>query len=226
MLEQHFRAQNVHVARPGDDVLPTRARLLTTAAPGETIRTFERRFDTSVRQQAEAVLQRARREAESGNLEAALGKYREAIQHEPTNWHLIGEAAAFIANGLRDYPCAIELAHTAVALNPWFSPWLWNVLGGALEDGGRSEHAHECYLQALRIHPSDVVTNLNLARSWLLQGNPGRCLEVVARGLAHDCEAMLRYRLLELQQRAIEALGTRWSREREVAARRSQQSCP
>jgi hypothetical protein len=50
----------------------------------------------------------------------------------------------------------------AVELNPWYSPWLWNVLGDCLLSMERPEEAHECCLQAHRIHAQDVKTNLSL----------------------------------------------------------------
>jgi tetratricopeptide (TPR) repeat protein len=126
----------------------------------------------------------------------------------------------FATTQLRDRAAGLELARAAVELNPWYSSWLWNALGDCLLSLERPEEAHECYLQAHRIHPQDVTTNLNLAHSWLLGGDPGRSLEAVARGLANDSEAMFRHALLEKQQQAMASLSVRWNMERATAARR------
>jgi tetratricopeptide (TPR) repeat protein len=89
-----------------------------------------------------------------------------------------------VATQLRDFETALQLAREAVELNPWYSPWRWNVLGDCLNGMRRQRDAHECFQQAHRIHPLDVETNLKLAASWLAAGDPWRSLESVARGLA------------------------------------------
>ena len=133
---------------------------------------------------------------------------------------MIGQAAAFVADGLRDPATGLELARAAIELNPWYSSYLWNVLGDCLTALKRVREAHECYLQAERIRPADVETLLRLASSWLAVGDPARSLEAVARGLANDSNAMLRHVLLQRQQQAIDALSTRWHGERATAVRR------
>ena len=75
-------------------------------------------------------------------------------------------------------------------------------------------------VQAGRICPTDVNTNLNLAQSWLSLGDPGRSLEAVARGLANDSQGMFRHLLIEKQQQALGALSARWNTERAMAVRR------
>src|SRR4029077_3444818 len=132
----------------------------------------------------------------------------------------IGEAADFVAKQLKDYENALELARAALELNPWYSPWLWNVLGECLTALRRDAEAHECYSQAHRIHPADAHTNLKLAQSWLVLGDPRRSLEAVARGLANDSTALFRHTLLDQQQQAIASLTKSWHAERETAARR------
>jgi tetratricopeptide (TPR) repeat protein len=169
----------------------------------------------------EAMVHQARRHAGSGLLTQALAGYRAAIERNPRNWQVIGEAAAFVNGTLKDPETAFDLARAAVELNPWFSPFLWCVLGDCLGGMGRAADAHDCYLQACRIHPDSPEVNLSLAGSWLQLGNPRRSLEAVARGLANDSNQMLRHVLLQRQQQAIDALSFRWQAECATAARRS-----
>jgi tetratricopeptide (TPR) repeat protein len=221
LLEEQLGRRGVEVLKAeGDDGRLLHARLLVrSGAPGVRA-AFETRFAAAARERADAPIERARREAESGHAREALESFRAAIAQNPRDWQLIGEAAVFAATQLRDRAAGLELARAAVELNPWYSPWLWNVLGDCLLSMERPEAAHECYLQAQRIHPQDVETNLKLAHSWLLRGDPGRSLEAVARGLANDSDAMFRHTLLEKQQQAMASLSVRWNMQRATAARR------
>ena len=40
----------------------------------------------------------------------------------------------------------LDLVQAALDLNPWYSAWLWNVLGNSLTDAGRHDEAHDCHL--------------------------------------------------------------------------------
>lgn len=222
LLEAHFQDCGANIFKPeGDDDRALHARLLLRAGAPGTRRTFETRFAARTLQQAEAPLERARREAAAGRLHEALESFRAGIERNPRDWQLIGEAAAFVSAQLGDHAAGLELARAALDLNPWYSASLWNVLGDCLSGMDRHEEAHECYLQAFRIHPADVKTSLNLARSWLALGDPRQSLDAVARGLANDSQAMFRHKLLESQQQAIAALSIRWNREREAEVRRA-----
>lgn len=221
LLEGQLGRRGVEVLKAeGDDGRGIHARLLLHGGAPGVRAAFETRFAAAAREQADAPIERARGEVESGHAREALESFRAAIDRNPRDWYLIGEAAVFATTQLRDRAAGLELACAAVELNPWYSPWLWNVLGDCLLSLERPEKAHECYLQAQRIHPRDVQTNLNLAHSWLLCGDPGRSLEAVARGLANDSESMFRHTLLERQQQAIASLSVRWNMERAAAARR------
>jgi tetratricopeptide (TPR) repeat protein len=221
LLEDHFRRCSATVVKPeGDDHGKIRARLLLRGDVPGTRRTFEERFGAEKREEVQAPFEQARQEAAAGRWREALASYRTAIDRNPRDWQLIGEAAEFVSTQLKDPATGLELAREAVALNPWYSPSLWNVLGECLAVLERPVEAHECYLQANRIHPKDAQTNLKLAQSWLALGDPQRSLEAVARGLANDTSALFRHTLLEQQQQAIAALTKCWHAERETAARR------
>ena len=221
LIEERLGRHGVDVLKAeGDDGRLLHARLLLHGEAPGVRSAFETRFAATARERADAPVEHARREAESGHAREALEAFRAAVAQNPRDWQLIGEASVFVSTQLRDYAAGLELARAAVGLNPWYSPWLWNVLGDCLRSMERHEEAHECYMQAHRIHPRDVKTNLNLAQSWLQRGDPDRSLEAVARGLANDSEAMLRHTLLEKQQQALASLSVRWNMERATAARR------
>jgi tetratricopeptide (TPR) repeat protein len=203
----------------GDERLQTHPRLILRGELLETRQTFEARFAASARDEVAAPIDEARRQADAGWLAEALTSYRTALERSPNDWPLIGEAA-MVAIQLRDHATALELARTAVALNPWYTASLWNVLGDALAGLGRDREAHECYEQASRIHPRDVQTNLRLAGSWLTRRDPSRSLDAVAAGLAHDSEGMFRHLLLDKQRQALDYLSVRWNVERQTAARK------
>lgn len=221
LLEDHFGRGGVTVLKPnGDNVSGIHARLLLRGALPSTRQTFEARFASAAREHADAPMAQACQAVASGDLRQALASFRTAIERNPRDWLLIGEAAEFVSTQLKDHATAIELAREALELNPWYSPGLWRVMGDCLTSLRRPADAHECYLQAQRIHPGDVQTYLKLAESWLALGNPRRCLEEVAQGLANDSDAMFRHVLLEKQQQAIAELTICWHAERETMARR------
>jgi tetratricopeptide (TPR) repeat protein len=162
----------------------------------------------------------ARGWAEQGLHREALDIYRQAIADDPRDWRLIATAAQFTATTLGDPEAGLELACTALRLNPWYSPSLWNILGECLTALGRHDEAHDCHIEAARIHSGDAETHLHLARSWLTLGDTARSLEAVARGLAADVDAMHRHALLAVQQAAIEQLSRSGTARREAAHRR------
>ena len=154
LVEQHCRRRGLESWEPeGDAARPTHARLLSRGELPRTRQAFESRFRAAALEQAEAPVRQARQQAAAGLLRQALASYRAAIERNPRNWQVIGEAAGFVADGLRDPGTALELARAAIELNPWYSPYLWNVLGDCLSALERSRDSHECYLQAYRICP-------------------------------------------------------------------------
>jgi tetratricopeptide (TPR) repeat protein len=132
-----------------------------------------------------------------------------------------GEIAEFVGLQLQDYPAGRELAQAAVELNPWYSPWLWNILGDVLFLDGRLDDAHEAYLQASRIHPWAARTNLNLAYTYFAFAEYNAALEAVATALAADVRGTYRHRLLEKQQQILGAISGRWLGEQERLVRRA-----
>jgi tetratricopeptide (TPR) repeat protein len=142
-------------------------------------------------------------------------------ERQPRNWVRMAEAADSMCHEQRDFAGALELARAAVDLNPWYSPWLWNVYGDCLYELGRLGEAVEAYHRAAWLSPGDPRTNLNLAYFYREAGNFEEALAAVARGLANDEAGYYRDRLLSQQNAVLEAIANRWAADLEAKARRS-----
>ncbi len=218
-LERRLRARFIEVVSPQRESV-MHSRLLTRGPSSESRRVFAERFDTPASARHEAVAH-ARQLAEQGLFREALDAYHLLINAAPRDWRVLGDAAHLAATRLGDPASGLELARIALTLNPWFSPFLWNVQGDCLAALNRVDDAHESYEQALRLHPGSVDTHLRLATSWLRRGDASRSLESVARGLACDAHDMHRHELIECQQSAIETLSRKRVALHETALRRS-----
>jgi tetratricopeptide (TPR) repeat protein len=144
------------------------------------------------------------------------------VERNPNDWQMLGEAAEFVGLQLQDYAAGLELARGALQRNPWYSSWLWNVLGDCLFYREKLEDAHEAFLQANRIDPDDVRTNLNLAYTFSARGEQTAALASIARGLAHDGRGIFRPRLLEKQSQVLTILSERAAATQNRLARRAE----
>ncbi len=135
---------------------------------------------------------------------------------------MLGEAAEFVGLQLGDHAAGLDLARSALARNPWYSAWLWNVLGDCLFYRERLDDAHAAFLEAQRIDPDDPRTNLNLAYTLSAQGDQAQALAVLARGLAHDGRGLFRPRLLEKQAQVLALVGERAAAEQSRLVRRAE----
>jgi tetratricopeptide (TPR) repeat protein len=217
-LERQLRARSVEVVGPDREGLLL-TRLMFVGGLARTPGTFLAHFATAPPEPWE-LLARARQYGEQGLLREALDIYQHSLESSPRDWRLLGEAACFAATQLRNPEAGLELARAAVQLNPWYSPFLWNVLGDCLAALDRHEEAHASYVRARDVHPGSVESHLRLAKSWLRLGDVSRSLESIAHGLASDVDDMYRRHFLEAQQEAIDALSRRQVAQREAAFRR------
>ena len=158
----------------------------------------------------------------AGRRSEALAAYRQMVERNPNDWQMLGEAAEYVGLQLGYHAAGLDLARTALARNPWTSPWLWNVLGDCLFYLQRLDDAHEAFLQAQRIDGDDPRTNLNLAYTLAARDRPAAALEAIARGLASDGRGLFRARLLEKQAQILGAISERTSAEQGRLARRSE----
>ena len=208
--------RGVRVVEPsGDAALSIHARLLLRRPEPRTEAAFENRFQRDAYLYVQTPVEEARKHVAAGRMNDALESYKTALSRSARDWELIGEAADFVAQHLRDYPAAVELSRAALELNPVYNTNLWNTLGDALFCMQRYEEAHQAYLQAERIDPRDIRTNLNLSYTYLHFGHLKTALEVIARGLQSDRRGFYRNRLLEKQQQVLLALSGQWDAEQQ-----------
>jgi len=226
-LEHFFSGKGHVVVKPeGDERRSVHARMLLAASMSNSIAAFQNRFGPAGHEFFEDPLEDARKHAAAGRKNEALESYRTALSRSPRDWQVAGEIAEFVGLQLQDYGAGRELAKAAVELNPWYSPWVWNILGDVLFLDGRVDDAHEAYLQAFRIHPGDARTNLNLAYTFFEFGQHGAALEALAVALTADVRGLYRHRLLEKQHQILGAISGRWLGEQERLARRAERMHP
>lgn len=221
-LERFFGRTHQVVTPRDDEQRGIHSRLLLRRDLPATVAAYHDRFGPAGVDFFEAPVEEARRHLAAGRRDEALASWRLALSRSPREWPLMGEIAEFVGLQLRDLAAGRELARAALARNPWYSPWLWNVLGDIQFLDGDVVGAHEAYLQAQRIHPRDARTHLNLAYTHAEFGEHDRALQALAVALASDLRSVHRARLLEKQQQILGALTSRWLGEQERLARRAQ----
>jgi tetratricopeptide (TPR) repeat protein len=207
-------------APPGDEEKSIHARFLALGQLPATCAALDNRFSKASADFRSAPREEARKHLLAGRRDEALEKYRRALSIDPRNWTLLGEVAEFVALHVRDFSAGLELAQAALERNPWYSAWLWNVLGDCLYCLERYDAAHEAYLQAERIDPGDARAQLNLAYTLLQRSQYREALDAIARGLHGDTTGAYRQRLLDKQQQILLSLASQRLQEQERAARR------
>lgn len=210
LLADFIRSAGFRIAVPeGDDDRVIHSRLITKGVLEKTEQAFSGCFSYRADMWFEEPAVEAARLAATGRNEEALDKFRTALARSPQNWQLIGSAAEFVGLQLGEHAVGAMLARSALEINPWFSPLLWNVLGDCLFGMERREHAHQAYLQALQIAPRDARTRFNLAFTYLDRGDLRQALLAIAEAIAADETGAYRDRLLAMQAQTIDALNAR-----------------
>lgn len=221
LVGHHFALKGCTVVAPEDDeLLPVHPRLLLQRPSPETQRVFLEMFSGASYRALEEPLDKARQHIEAGRIDRAKEEYEYALSHFPRDWRVLGEVAEFVIRETSDYPAGEKLARAALGLNPWHSTWLLNILGDALFCLDRFAEAHQVYLRARALNPTDVRTNLNLAYTHLRFGEHQESLEAIAIALAHDRSGQYRERLLQKQQQVLQAAAEQWVGEMEWMNRR------
>jgi tetratricopeptide (TPR) repeat protein len=178
-------------------------RLLSHRPANETVVAFHERFQPARFQHLDEPVQKARACLKAGRFEMAANFYKEALKRQPRNWYLMGEIASFLTFQMRDLKAAIDMAKVALELNPSCSADLWNILGDALYEFGRTAEGKSAYLQALSVNTSDVRSRHNLAWVYTREKDYAAALQMIADALAHDKTGQLRDRLLQKQQEVL-----------------------
>lgn len=193
----------------GDEQRRVHTRLIARQVGERTREVFRSRFRLEADRHRDAPVEEARAHVAAGRRNDALDAYRLLIERNPNDWQMLGEAAEYVGLQLQDHAAGLELVRAALERNPWYSAWLWNVLGDCLFYRERLDEAHEAFLQAQRIDPDDPRTNLNLAYTLSAMGKQDAALAAIARGLAHDGRGLYRPRLLEKQAQVLALVSER-----------------
>lgn len=220
-LEHHFSKCGKVWVNPGDKERGIHARMICRSNLPRTRETFLKRFGTESLKFFEGPIEDAVRHAAAGRNDQALESYRLALERNPRNWHLIGQAAEFVTLQVRDFGAGLELIRSALEYNPCYSPWLWNVLGDCLFCLERFADAHEAYLEANAINSDDVRTNFNLSYTFCNLGRYDESLRVIAHGLAMDGQGIYRERLLNKQEQILSLISAREINERDRLMKRA-----
>jgi len=209
-LERHFSSLGWAVHKPkGDDDRMIHSRLFCKPACEGTVRSFHDQCGDDRYTKADRICSAAVEHINAGRLHGALDCYKQAIGYCPRDWHLLGQAAEFLTQHLLRYDEALQLAQAAIAINPWYSSFLWNTLGNSLFCLNRFDEAHQAYQQALGIDPNDPQGHLNLAFTYIHHGDCHEALTAIARGLENDQSGRFRSVLLSKQQEIIGILANR-----------------
>lgn len=223
LLERALGARGMEVASPdGDEQRRVHTRLSARRIGPRTREALRARFSLPADQHLDAPLDEARAHVAAGRQQPALDAYRELIARNPRDWQMLGEAAEYVGLQLRDYAAGLQLVRAALDRNPWYSSWLWNVLGDCLFYREKLEDAHAAFLQAARVDPDDPRTNLNLAYTLSARGDQPAALAAIARGLAHDGRGVYRPRLLEKQAQVLALVSERAAAEQNRLVRRAE----
>ncbi|MGE3164084.1 MAG: tetratricopeptide repeat protein [Planctomycetota bacterium] len=182
------------------------SRLIGRSLGEQTTSTFRRVYENASAFEADRLGTEAIQHIHAGRLGLALDCFRESLELCPQDWNLLGQAAQFLTQQLHRPSEALELARRALALNPWYSSFLWNTFGNCLFFQGAQPVAHGAYERALALNPTDAQTWLNLAYSLAERGDHGQALTAIARGLEHDHDGRFDEALLNKQRQVLAAI--------------------
>jgi tetratricopeptide (TPR) repeat protein len=124
----------------------------------------------------------------------ASGYYLQGLRLQPRNWVLLNEVSSFMTFQMRDPKSAIDMAKVALSLNPTCSAELWNTLGDALYEFGRTAEARSAYEHAMTVNSSDVRSRYNLAWVYSRLRDYPAALASMAEALAPEKNRRRRFR--------------------------------
>jgi tetratricopeptide (TPR) repeat protein len=215
LLKAYFGdAKRCRYAEPnGEEGRGIHSRLLAVNPADEVVAQFYERFGEAAYQKLQEPIQKARICAKARRDELALGYYMEAQHLQPNNWVLMCEISQFLTFSFKDPKAGADQAKVALALNPTCSAELWNALGDALFEFGRTAEARSAYEKALTVNAADVRARYNLAYVHARLRDLPAGLQRLAEALALDKTGEYRERLLQKQQELIARLQQRHQQE-------------
>ena len=184
------------------------SRMLGKRLPTSLVGKFYELFFDAAFEKLQDPINKARMCCKSGRFELASGYYLQAIKLQPRNWVLLNEVSSFMTFQMRDPKWAIDMAKAALELNPTCSADLWNTLGDALFEFGRTAEARSAYEHAATVNSSDVRSRYNLAWVHARLRDFNAALACLADALMLDKTGEFRERLLHKQQEVLQ----RWRR--------------
>ena len=192
------------VGVPPEDPTTLQARCFARGgAPAEIIERFETAYSKEADDRLQTPYRDACQLARDNEYEAARWKFEEAYRLQPCNWVLLQNIGLFLANTLREYDAALEVAERALMLNH-LSPQLWNFLGDCHFNLGDLEAAERAYRQALHLSPQDARGHANLAYVFLKKRDTAEALRMIGHALALDRSGQWREELLGRQAEALQ----------------------
>jgi len=200
MLARVVPMLGAEVIAPVRPVSSLHPRLLIRRELPATLALFQQRFGIPEWQTA---IDDARAHVRAGAFDDAKAAYEAALSASPRDWSILGEVAEFLLRQLREPVPALELIRGALALNPWYSTWLWNVYGDTLYALERFGEALGAFKIAEEKAPRDVRTLVNLSYAYSAMGNRESALVAIARGFANDADGAYRERLREKQNQIL-----------------------
>lgn len=215
LLESYFDEGGrckVHRAS-GDSERGIHSRLFSKNLGSDTIARFFQSFGDGEHKRLQEPTQNARQYAKHGRFEMASSYYQEALRLQPRNWVLMNEVSMFLTYSMRDPKAGANLARIALSLNPTCSADLWNTLGDALYEWGRTGEARGAYEKAISINSADVRSRYNLAWVHVREKNYDAALKRLAEAFSLDKTGEYRERLTQKMQEVLHHVSLRHQQE-------------
>ena len=220
-LEEYFgeptpdgKPARCKVIKPSGDARGIHSRLFSKNPSTETIAEFFKLFSDAAHEKLQEPINNARGCAKAGRFEMASSYYQECcLRLQPRNWVLLNEVAQFLTFQMRDPKAGANLAKIALSLNPTCSAELWNTLGDALYEWGRTAEARGAYEKALSVNAADVRSRFNLAFVHVREKNFDAALKRIAEAFTLDKTGEYRERLMQKMQEVLQHVAHRHQQE-------------
>jgi tetratricopeptide (TPR) repeat protein len=212
-VEAYFNDGRCQVIKPPGEDRGIHSRLFSKNPGSDLIARFYESFGDGEHKRLQEPIQFARACTKQGRFELASGYYQEALRLQPRNWVLLNEVSMFLTYNMRDPKAGANLAKIALGLNPTCSADLWNTLGDALYEWGRTVEAKGAYEKAITINAADVRSRFNLAFVHVRERNFDAALRRIAEAFTLDKTGEYRDRLMQKMQEVVHHVSLRHQQE-------------